>query len=131
MAALAADRNTPYKGTEIQDVPVKAGVTIHGGSLVVLSGGYAAPGSTATTLIALGRAEAGVVNSGADGDVTVRVRKGKAFRWNNSAAADEITQAEVGANCYIVDDQTVAKVATGRSIAGKVIEIDAAGVWVE
>lgn len=59
-------------------------------------------------MIALGRAEAGVDNtSGADGDVVARVRKAtaKAFKWANSASTDEITQAEVGAACYLVDDQ--------------------------
>lgn len=134
MTQLAADRNTPYKGTEVQEVPVKGGVKIHGGALLVLDSGYAAPGTTATGLKAFGRAEAGVDNTtGADGDVVVRARKptAKAFKWANSPGADEITQAEVGDVCYIVDDQTVAKLSTGRSVAGTVVAVDSSGVWVE
>lgn len=136
MTALAADRNTPYKGTEVQEVPVKGGVKIHGGALLVLNAGFAAPGTTATGLIALGRAESGVDNtSGADGDVVVRVRKptAKSFKWANSASTDEITQADVGSTCYIVDDQTVAKTdgTSTRSAAGTVVAVDSSGVWVE
>lgn len=134
--ALIKDRNTPYKGTEVQDVPVKGGVKIFAGALVVLSGGYAAPGTTATGLIALGRAEETVDNTaGADGDLTARVRKpqAKAFKWANSSAGDAIAQADVGATCFIVDDQTVAKTngTNTRSAAGTVVAVDSSGVWVE
>jgi hypothetical protein len=54
------------------------------------------------------------------------------FRWENSANADLITQAEVGTDCYIVDDQTVAKTSATntRSKAGRVVSVDDAGVWV-
>ena len=42
-------------------------------------------------------------------------------------------QADVGADCYIVDDQTVAKTngTNTRSVAGKIIAVDADGVWVK
>ncbi len=55
------------------------------------------------------------------------------FRFANSAAADLIALADIGADCYVVDDQTVAKTSASntRSIAGKVRDVDAAGVWVE
>ena len=51
----------------------------------------------------------------------------------NSAAADAITLADIGADCYIVDDQTVAKTSATntRSVAGKVFDVDAEGVWVD
>jgi hypothetical protein len=100
--------------------------------LVVLNAtGYAEPGSTATTLIAAGRAEAQVDNSsGADGALTITVRRGM-FRFNNHS--DAVTRTEIGKSCYIVDDQTVAKTSgtSTRSVAGKVIDLDSSGVWVE
>ena len=39
----------------------------------------------------------------------------------------------MGSDCYIVDDQTVAKTNGGatRCVAGKVWDVDAEGVWVE
>jgi hypothetical protein len=80
----------------------------------------------------MGRAETQADNSsGSNGDITVDVRKG-VFRFANSTGGDEITRADIGGNCYIVDDQTVAKTdGTGaRSVAGKVFDVDSGGVWV-
>ncbi|MDD5028897.1 MAG: hypothetical protein PHH58_05240, partial [Rhodoferax sp.] len=94
--------------------------------------GYAVPGATATTLKAAGVAEQRADNSaGADGDIRVRVRKGPHV-FANSASTDAIALTDIGADCYIVDDQTVAKTSgtNTRSVAGKVFDVDAGGVWV-
>lgn len=132
--ALTSDRNTPMKDTASLPVPVAANAHIRAGALVVAnSSGYAAPGSTATTLTCLGRAECEVDNTGgANGAKTVVVRRKKAFKWANSGT-DLVGQSSLGKNCYIVDDQTVAATDGGgtRSIAGKVMGIDTDGVWVE
>ncbi|CUH67985.1 hypothetical protein TG4357_03322 [Thalassovita gelatinovora] len=50
----------------------------------------------------------------------------------NSAAADEITIADIGNKAYAVDDQTVAKTdgTATRSPAGIIDDVDANGVWV-
>ncbi len=133
MTALAQDRNTSMKDAEEIPVLVGAAKKIYAGSLVVAAAtGYAEPGSTATTLTALGRAEETVDNTGgAAGAKTVRVRRNKAFKFAN-LAADLVTQAEMGKSCYIADDQTVAKTNGGatRSVAGKVLGVEADGVWV-
>jgi hypothetical protein len=134
MAALTKDRSTPRRDGDTINVPVAASASIFAGALVAVNAtGYATPGATATTLRGIGRAEAAADNSaGADGAISVDVRTG-AFRFGNSAAADEITRAQIGANCYIVDDQTVAKTdGTGtRSVAGTVFDVDSDGVWVK
>jgi hypothetical protein len=133
MSALTAARNTPERSGNIIGYPVKAGVKPYLGGIAVLNAGYAAPGTTATGLIAVGRFEETVDNtSGSNGDVSVRVSRGT-FKFANSASADQIAQADVGADCYIVDDQTVAKTngTNTRSAAGKVIAVDADGVWVK
>lgn len=132
--ALTADRNTPMKDGELIPVPVAASKKIFAGSLVAANAtGYATPGATATTLTYLGRAEEYVDNSaGADGDKTVMVRRGKAFKFKNSAG-DAVTQAELGKTCYIVDDETVSKSNAGgntQSAAGKVVGVETDGVWV-
>lgn len=132
---LTADRNTLQADGQLIALPVAAGAKIFAGALVVANAtGYVAPGSTATTLTYLGRAEEYVDNTaGADGAVTVRVRRGKAFYWKNSAG-DAVTQASLGKPCYIVDDETVSKTNAGgntQSLAGTVIGVDAGGVWVE
>lgn len=131
MAALTQARNTPAREGTILGFPVKAATTIHQGSLVVIDAGYLAPGRVATTLIAVGRAEE-TVTAVAAGDAMCSVAQGT-FKFANSAAGDLIAQADVGANCYIVDDQTVAKTSgtNTRSVAGKVVAVDADGVWVK
>ena len=132
---LTADRNTQYKDGERISVPVATGKKIFAGALVAANAtGFATPGATATTLTYLGRAEQFVDNTGgADGAVSVLVRRGKAFKFKN-AAGDPVTQAELGKTCWITDDETVSKTNAGgntQSAAGKVVGIETDGVWVE
>lgn len=136
MAALNADRNTPERDGTFLLLPVAANTVIYAGGLVVLEAGVAKPGRTATGLLAVGRAEETANNSvGAAGALKIRVKAG-VFQFANSAAADAIATADIGATAYIVDDQTVAKTAgivanaATRSAAGPIVDIDAAGVWV-
>jgi hypothetical protein len=119
-------------------IPQKANTKIYPGALVVVNAGYAAPGTAATGLLAAGCADQDNPNQVsdstglADGAISVRVLQG-VFAFDNSTSTDEITQAQVGRNCYIVDDHTVAKTSNGstRSVAGVVIAIDAIdGVYV-
>jgi hypothetical protein len=137
MAALAADRTTPQRaGTELE-LPVAAATKIYAGAIVAMNAsggaaGYATKGATATVLRGVGVAVEQADNSaGAAGDIRVKVRRGT-WRFLNSASGDQITQADIGNDCYIVDDQTVAKTngTNTRSVAGKVQDVDAGGVWV-
>ncbi|WP_343498630.1 hypothetical protein [Achromobacter denitrificans] len=134
MTALTQDRNTLRRDGNQIEPPVAAATRIYGGSIVCINTtGYAVPGSTSTTLKAAGVAECRADNSaGAAGDIRVRLRKGP-HCFANSISADLITLADIGSDCYIVDDQTVAKTSGGdtRSVAGKVFDVDADGVWVE
>lgn len=145
MAALTKERNTPMRNGVGRSLAVKAATTIYAGALVAIdtADGYAIPAKTSTTLKAMGRAQTTVDNaSGSAGDVWVAVRTG-VFLYKNMADgnADEITPAQIGSDCYIVDDQTVAKTngSSSRSVAGKVFDLDIpnsngtyfAGVWVE
>lgn len=135
MAALTAPRNTPERTGTVEDYPVKASTSCFQGGIAVLNAGYAAPGTTATGLIAIGRFEQDADNSaGAGGAIKARVKRG-VFKFKNSASTDLIAQADAGADCYIVDDQTVAKTngSSSRSRAGKIVAIDTDtdGVWVQ
>ncbi|MGJ5203631.1 hypothetical protein [Bradyrhizobium sp. HKCCYLR20261] len=132
MAALTADRATPRKEKPLHSYDVAASTKIWAGALVVLASGYAKGGVVATGLVAVGRAEKAVDNSsGANGDQQVTVQSG-VFRWNNSTSTDTIARTEIGSDCYIVDDNTVAKTngSSTRSVAGKVVDVDSLGVWV-
>ncbi len=134
MTALNQNRDTKRIEGDTFSGPAAAAKHIYQGALVCFdASGNITPGATATTLTAAGRAEHEVDNSGGSaGDETVRFRKG-VFQYANSADTDEITRAEIGDTCYIVDDQTVAKTngTNTRSAAGKIVDVDANGVWVK
>ncbi|MBA1445870.1 MAG: hypothetical protein M3H12_18775 [Chromatiales bacterium] len=131
MAALTEDRATEMMDGKLLAIGVAAAAMIYGGSLVVAdANGYAAPGSISANLAAMGRAEEFVDNTGgADGEKTVRVRRGRAFKFENSGT-NPLTQAHVGRSCYVEDDQTVSSNATGTSVAGEVLGVESDGVWV-
>lgn len=134
MVALTAARLATAQRDGIEfSRQVAANARIFEGALVCLSAtGFATPGATATTLKADGVARETVDNTGgANGAVRVTVRKG-VFPFVNSAAGDAITIADIGTDCFIVDDQTVAKTngTNTRSVAGRVVDVDSAGVWV-
>lgn len=133
MAALTQGRMTPRREGDYFNGLVAAGVTLFAGAMVMRNAtGHVVAGQAATGLVGVGIAETEADNSaGADGDVTVRTRGG-VFRLENSAGADEITIADLGAPCFAVDDQTVAKTdgAASRSPAGIVTDVDTQGVWV-
>ncbi|MCK3776463.1 hypothetical protein MZK49_06940 [Ensifer sesbaniae] len=134
MTALSGDRNTPERGGDRRRIAVAAATVIYAGAMVALNAaGNAVPVSTALNLKGVGRAERRADNAGgAAGDVAVDVGVG-IYRYANSAAADAITQADIGSDCYGVDDQTVAKTNGGgtRSAVGKIFDVDAQGVWVK
>lgn len=133
MTALTQDRMTPQRDAGNRTLPVKAATTLFAGALACLdASGWLVPGSTSTTLKCVGRNERRVVNAGANGDVSSDVKTGT-FRFANSSAGDLITRADIGNDCYIVDDQTVAKTngTNTRSVAGKIFDVDDQGVWVK
>lgn len=134
MAAQTTDRATPRRDAVQFEFPVAASTKIYAGSIVCInSSGLATKGAVATTLKCVGIADALADNSaGAASAINVKVRRG-CYQFANSASGDLIALADVGADCYIVDDQTVAKTNGGstRSVAGKIRDVDANGVWVE
>lgn len=135
MAALTQDRSTPeLLSPSILELPAAAGVVLHAGALAALdTSGNVTPGATATGLKGLGRVEAAVDNAvNAAGVQRVRVSRG-VFLFANSAGADEIGNANIGEDCFIVDDQTVALTngTNTRSRAGRVWLVGATGVWVD
>jgi hypothetical protein len=136
MTALNAERRTLRYGQEpspaLWNVKMKGGVKAYAGGLAAIEAGYATPGRAATTLFGFGRFEATVDNTaGSSGDLSVDILSG-VFKWANSTSSDQITQADLGAYAYIVDDQTVAKTngSSSRSKAGRIVGVDTDGVWV-
>lgn len=130
MSALTAGRNTPRRELgHIQPV-VHDGDTVYAGGMVTLltADGTAVAAGTASAGAAVGVAEDTVKG---DGTATVRVRLGT-FRFDNSTSTDAIAAKNVGAKCYIADDQTVALTdnSGARKVAGVIVDVDDDGVWV-
>lgn len=129
--ALTADRETPRRTGDILTLPAAANKKFYAGSLVARdAAGRATPGATATDILGMGRCREQVDNSsGAADAVTVDIEKG-IFRFANSVT-DPVVAADVGSNCYIVDDFTVSHTDTNQSVAGTVFAVDSLGVWVD
>jgi hypothetical protein len=133
MVALTAARNTPEAKGDIFEIGMAAATIVLQGALVAVNAaGFATKGAVSTTLKQFGMAKETVDNTaGANGAKTIKVKTG-IFRWANHGA-DLVTVASIGADCFIQDDQTVAATNGGatRSRAGKVVWVDALGVYVQ
>lgn len=133
MTALTQSRNTKRRDGRLTSDPVAAAVRIYAGSMIALNaGGWAVPAGTAGAGNARAIALEEIDNTqGANGALRVSGER-TCGAFANSAAGDLITRADIGATAYVVDDQTVAKTdgGTGRDIAGKIVDVDASGVWV-
>lgn len=132
MTAQTADRLVPRRAGDQFGDPVAAATHIYAGAMYALdSSGNAIPAS-GTSGAARAVAVATADNSaGAAGDINVTGERG-VFLMNNSASTDLLARADIGATCYIADDNTVAKTnnSGARKAAGVVVDVDANGVWV-
>jgi len=131
MAALTKDRKTAKRAGDIYHRAMAAGAKVYAGGIAALNAtGYATPGAVSTALKKPGIAIEQVDNTaGVDGALSVDIEHGI---WQ-VANDGSITIADIGNPAYIVDDQTVAdNDGTGtRSLAGKIVDVDADGVWVD
>jgi hypothetical protein len=131
MTALAADRLTYTAVPGLRDFPVAAGVVIYEGALVAFdTSGFARPARVSTTDIVIGiafqRADNSFVGNVAGG-IRVHVRDNDIAFVNCGTAGDAIAIGNVGALCYVLDDQTVTTVATAHCVAGNIYWVDEAG----
>lgn len=131
--ALTADRDTHERSGDFVQLGVATNVVIFAGSIVARNAsGFATPGAVSTTLRCIGRAAEYVSNDpGANNARRVLVEKG-IFKFAN-LAGDPITIADIGNDCFIANDQTVARTngTSTRSVAGRVFAVDSDGVWVD
>lgn len=131
MAAATAEINTPERPGLTTSYPVAASTTIYAGTLVALnSAGNAIPAADTAGLRVVGRAETTVANAGSAGAATVEVKEG-VFLYNNSAT-DAVDADDRGKICFVEDDNTVSETGTThRVVAGRVVDVTSAGVWVD
>jgi hypothetical protein len=134
MTAATKDRDTREIAGHFKVFPIESNTKIFGGTLVCVNpAGRATKGITAVGLKCAGVAHHPYDNTaGAANTLQVEVKVGVLGPFANSAAADQLTNADTGSTCYIVDDQSVAKTDGGgtRSAAGRVWTVEPAGVWI-
>ena len=105
---------------------MKGAERIRNGTIVVLVAGLAREGFAQPGLIIAGVSEESIDNrDGADGAESVRVRHG-AFPCDNSTSTDELTVADIGKDCYLVDNNTVARTSGNgtRTRAGRLLRFE-------
>ena len=124
MTALSEARRVEKRDGLSIALEVKASNTVYQGGLVMLDAGKAVPASKST-----GKTILGVAENTAKGGETVTITKGT-YGFENKTG-DLVTLSEIGSDCYVADDQTVAKSSTGSSKAGKVIDVSEGQVWVQ
>lgn len=127
MAALTKNsgRTRVGEGRRFAD-PLAADVRIFTGALVALNAQGqalpAAPNAARIRGVALHEADN---TDGLAGDASVEIERG-AFLFSSDGT---LTRAHVGANVFVVDDNTVG--AAGTLVAGKCLDVTPAGVVVE
>jgi hypothetical protein len=143
MAALTAPRATPLRLTpgfnNRTSQPMEEATTILMGAAVCLNAaGYLVNASATTGLKSIGVLgnqpfevpSTSIVNSGADGAKSAEVILNPTAFFENDGV-DPVVLADVTGPCYWSDNKTVCHTATGKSYAGKVVELTSTGVWVE
>lgn len=133
MTVLAADKKVEYtQGQELGFPVINADIIYAGALVAVNAAGYALPGSDTAGQIFQGVAMNAQDNSAGDaGDKTVTLLRRGLFKMTLGTA---ITQANVGDNVFLVDDQTVDVTAqvTNKIFVGIIASyIDSTHAWVD
>lgn len=133
MPMLAADKNYARRLPGDRNFPVAAGEDIRMGSGVIVetaTGLARRAGSAAGKSVGVAKFRANNTG-GIASAISVEVESDYCVAMLNSGGADAITLANVGDDCFWVDDQTLALTNGGgtRSRAGKIHNVTEAGVW--
>jgi hypothetical protein len=132
VATLTADKEVSYKEAGLDAYAMADNVHLFKGSLIcVNSSGYAVDGATTAGNICVGVAYENVDNTltgHTAGGKNIRVQSGKTFQLG----AAGMSQAAVGQDVFLVDDQTVGLAPQTNSIlVGKVRRyVSSTSVWV-
>ncbi len=135
MAATTTNRDTRTTGAKIRLVPIAANEILPAGVIAQVNTSGNAVNATATAANrTIGVSQYRVDNTGGPaGAKKAQIDRGVFGPFANSTSTDQITLADLGAPCYVVDNQTVSKTngSGARPVAGTVFGVDADGVWVE
>jgi hypothetical protein len=137
MAALQDKRMTRETRFKHKAFPLAASTKVYQGGIACLdtSTGDVTKGAASTTLKKIGEFDETVDNSsGSAGALYAMVNLDREVvaRWYDNDTGTAVVAANVGSDCYILDDHTVTGASSGNSVAGRVWAVDSFfGVLVE
>ena len=125
---------TEQAETNIIPVKLAANQVVPAGTMVAVNSGtgygVSANDSVASCTVQGVAIEAADATGKADGEVMVLVRRNRMFKFKNSSTA-ACGQTELFESVFSEDNETVSKTTTESNIAGKLMQIDTDGVWVQ
>lgn len=133
MAAATKDIPTRWQESGTLHLPPKAGESLHVGTLAGEISGEAVALTADTDIIRVGVIVGYSGPEDAKTQVEISRVVGRVYGpFQNSAAADQLADTDVGATVYGVDNQTLAKTSgsSTRPAAGTLHRVDAEGVWI-
>ena len=124
---LTAKRADERQDGVLVNVPVKGTTKIFKGSLVNFTSGLANKGGDTSGDIFAGVCYDTVDNTGADSAVNVTLWRSGVFKFDTT---ESCTNANIGTKVYVLDDHTVAFVATTTNdvLVGRIVSVDSANV---
>jgi hypothetical protein len=134
MTALATEKARRFETWKYKSFTLASGTKAYkGGRAALNSSGKVVPATSATGLLAIGVFHETVDATAADKPVTVDLEKEIVVeRFVNATAGDACASTDVGQMGYMMDDQTVTKTASGRSVAGRIWDVSSSkGVAIE
>jgi hypothetical protein len=136
MSALTQARMTRETRFKHKAFPMAASTKGFQGAIACIdSSGNLTIGAASTTLLKIGEFDETVDNSaGAAGALSglVKLDREVVGQWYDNDTTSAVAAANVGADCFILDDHTVTTNSSGHSKAGRVWQVDSVkGVLVE
>lgn len=126
-------RQTDIRVGAERSFPMATGAVCEEGTMAVINAsGFVEPATAAAAKIAVGVFAETLTNTGANGALSIKVRRdlNESYSFADAANPGAIDLADVGSACYIHDGSTVRLLATGTSQAGVIDDVDASGVHV-
>lgn len=127
MTALLMERASHIERWTHHSFQLAVGTKAFKGGLCVLdtTTGKVKPGAAGTSFLYIGKFDETVDATLAEKPVSVDLGVEIEVVWWNNDTVAPVTAVMLGLGAFVVDDQTVSSVATGRSMAGRIWAVDA------
>jgi len=133
--ATTTDIATEQAENNIIPVKLAANQVVYAGTMVAVDSatgfGLPANDTTADCKVQGVAVEFADATGKANGEAIVLVRRNRQFKFKNAGAAAACGQTELFEEVYSVDNETVGKTTTQSNVAGRLMQIDTDGVWVQ